>query len=57
MELQAPVTKKATTVRRKKQDLDGIREEQRTEREERMAAKPKKLGGGKRPKAFKFNDE
>jgi 2Fe-2S ferredoxin len=50
-------TKKAITVRRTKAESEQIKETRMEERKERNANKPKKLGGGKKPKAFNFKDE
>ena len=46
-----------TTKVRKRADVEKVYEQRKIDREERMASKPKRLGGNRRPKSFTFNDE
>lgn len=48
---------KLTTKVRKKAEVEKIYEQRSVEREEKLANKPKKLGGNRRPKAFNFKDD
>lgn len=48
---------KLTTKVRKKADVEKVYEQRKIDREEKMANKPKRQGGNRRPKAFTFTDE
>lgn len=57
--IETPAPKKVLTKVRKKADLPRIQEEKEQEKMEKRLQnpRPKKLGGGRRPKAFSFNEE
>lgn len=48
---------KLTTKVRKKTDVEKMYEQRSIDREERLASKPKRLGGNRRPKTFTFNED
>lgn len=50
-------TKRSNIRRRSKEQVKKIEEEREEERRERRKDRPKRLGGGRKPKAFDYRDE
>lgn len=55
--LEAANKKKATTVRRTREEADKVVEDRKQASKEKRETMPKRLGGGKKAKAFSFQDE
>lgn len=55
--LKTDTKKKAVTMRRTREEAEKVVEDRKQASKEKRDAKPKRLGGGKKAKAFTFQDE